>query len=144
ARSAPAGGAAALPGSARSPPPSDRPPGPLRVALALAAFALADPDPGALAVFGVEQHHVGDGDRPPLLDDAADLRRARRVLDRARPFVALDDVEALAVDAPALRLGPGDAARLAAVLAADHVHFVALADVHRLRHQRTSGASETI
>src|SRR4029453_3760315 len=66
------------------------------------------------------------------------------VLGRARFFVPLDHVDALDVDEAALRVGADDPAGLAGVLAADHLHHVVGPDSHRLRHQSTPGASETI
>src|SRR4029077_9015456 len=127
----------------RSPPSADLVSGPLRVADALAAFVDADADAAGFVVFGVEQHHVGDVDRTLLLDDAAGLGVFQVAL-RARSFVALDHVQALDEDAALFRIGADDAAFLAGVLAADQQDRVVGADAHRLRHQRTSGASEMI
>src|SRR6185436_14731897 len=103
----------------------------------------AHADPGRFVVFGVEQHHVGEVDRPLLLDDAARLRVFEIGLG-ARSFVPLDHVQVLDVDPFLLRLGAYDATGLAGVLAADHHHLVVFAYPHPLRHQRTSGASEMI
>src|SRR5438874_9053258 len=85
-----------------------------------------------------DDHHVRDRQRRRLLHDPArdDLRAAHaaRVLDRTRALVALDHVDVLHDHAAVLRDRLDDAALLAAVLAADDVHDVALADLHRLRH----------
>src|SRR5437868_352046 len=85
-----------------------------------------------------DDHHVRDRQRRRLLHDPArdDLRAAHaaRVLDRTRALVALDHVDVLHDHAAVLRDRLDDAALLPAVLAADDVHDVALADLHRLGH----------
>ena len=58
-----------------------------------------DADARRLVVLGVEQHHVGDVDRALLLDHAADGLGALGAGDLLRALVALDDVQALDVDA---------------------------------------------
>jgi len=104
-------------------------PGDLPVPLALAVL---DPhaDARGLVVAGIEQHHLGDVNRPFLLDDAAGLRALLRVLDRPRALVPLDDVEALDVDALLARLRTQNAAGLPAILAAGDENRVVLADLH--------------
>src|SRR5918998_2965205 len=95
---------------------------------------------------GADEHHVRDRDRAGLLDHAAglDLRCAHpaRALHRPRLRVPLDDVQVLDEDAALLRPRLQDAALLATVLAAEHLDEIALLHLHR--HQRTSGARETI
>src|SRR6202022_4620383 len=123
ARSAAAG---SPPGSASSvlPVPSVEP---LSAAscdpMALAVDHL-DPDPGRLAVLGVQHHHVREMDRPLLLDHAAHLLRALRAGDLLRLLVTLDDVQALDIDLLLLRVDAQHLAAFAAVLAADHLHLV--------------------
>src|SRR4029079_10978408 len=99
-----------------------------RIALALAVL---DPhaDARGLVVAGIEQHHLGDVNRPFLLDDAAGLRALLRVLDRPRALVPLDDVEALDVDALLARLLTQNQAGLPAVRAALFGTAVALRDL---------------
>src|SRR5918999_4436218 len=97
----------------------------------------ARPHARRLAVLGVQQRHVGDVDRALALDHADRRVRAPRV----RALVALDDVQALHVDAVARAVDADDLARLALVLARDHDDLVVGAQLHG---QSTSGASETI
>src|SRR3954454_10049366 len=108
---------------------------------ALTALA-ADADAGGLAFLGVEQHHVGDVDRAFLLDHAADGLGALGAAHLLGPLVALDEVEALDVHAPFLRVDAQDLAGLAAILPRDDHDLVVAADLRS--HQSTSGASETI
>src|SRR5215218_120355 len=95
-----------------------------------------------------DDHHVRDRERRGQLDHASrldlGLAHPARVLHRARLAVLLDKIEVLDHDAPLARIGLDDAALLAAVLAREHLNEVTLADLHAVRHQRTSGASETI
>src|SRR5215218_6975483 len=110
--------------------------GALGHAHARALLRPARPDARRLAVLRIQQRHVGDVHRTLALDDADRRVRARGV----RLLMALDDVDALHVDAV---LGPVDAddlAGLALVLARDHDDLVVGAQLH----QSTSGASETI
>jgi hypothetical protein len=69
-------------------------------------------------------------DRAFLLDDPADVAALLGVLDRRGALVALDQVEALDVDAALLGLGAGDLPGLALVLAGLDHHGVVLADAH--------------
>src|SRR3954471_13484102 len=113
----------------------------------LRAGTLGDPHAGALIgpgrahacgllVLRVQDRDVGDVD-PALALDHADLGvRASRV----GALVALDDVEALDVDAAALAVDPQHLAGLALVLAGDDDHLVVAADLHH----STSGASDTM
>src|SRR3954470_4615894 len=100
-----------------------------------------DADARRLLVLGIEQHHVGDVDAALLLHDPADRLRALRARDLLGPHVALDDVQALDVDAVLLGVDAEHATGLAPVLARDHDDLVVTTDA---RHQSTSGASETI
>src|SRR5215218_675806 len=102
----------------------------------VAVLVTADPDARRLVVLRVHDRHVGDVDRPLLLD------HAHRGVGPARhgARVALDHVDTLDVDAVALGLGADDLARAALVLAGDDDHGVVGADLHH----STSGASETI
>src|SRR5690606_14004313 len=92
---------------------------------------------GGLARRRVEEHHVGgvdrglEGDDPPL------------GVDRGGLAVALAEVDPLDHHAVRLAVHADDAPLLAALVAAQDADDVALADV-ALRHQITSGASETI
>src|SRR6202012_4068004 len=97
-------------------------------------------DASRLAVLGVDQHHVGDVNRPLALDHAARLLAGRGL---GGALVALDDVEALDVDPLLLGLHPQHPAALAAVLAADHDDLVVSPDPCRHGYS-TSGARETI
>src|SRR3954454_1818035 len=99
-------------------------------------LAAADADARRLVVLGVDDRHVGDVDRPLLLDHA-DLRVGPRGV---RALMALDHVQAADVDPVLLGIGADDLAGLALVLAGDDDHLVISADVHH----STSGASETI
>src|ERR1700744_6283583 len=107
-------------------------------AQALAIFDL-DADPRGLAVLRIDQHHIRHVDRALALDHAATALAGSRL---GGALMALDHVQAL--DGEPLLLGHDGQHRagLAAVLAADDHHLVALADTRR--HQRTSGARETI
>src|SRR3954447_3937145 len=78
-----------------------------------------------LVVLGVDERHVGDVDRALALDDP-DLRVG---VQRARPLVALDHVEALDEDALGLAVDAQDAAGLAAVLAPDDDDLVVALDL---------------
>src|SRR5215207_1983341 len=95
---------------------------------ALAPLAL-DPDAARLARRGVDQHHVRDVDRALHLNDPAELLGALSVAQRARLDVALDDVDALDVDALALPVDALDAAGPAAVLTGDDADGVVAADL---------------
>src|SRR5437867_5708195 len=97
-------------------------------------------EPRRLLGPGVDQRHVGDVDRPLALDHPG----LRVGVQRGRALVALDDVQALDVDAPLGRLDAQHAAGLALVLAADHDDLVVTPDLQLDRHQSTSGASEMI
>src|SRR5215204_1018133 len=109
---------------------------------------LADADTRRAVADRTYDHHSSDRQRRRLLDHAAGRHPGRahaaRVLDRPRLRVPLDDVEVLDHDLAVLRTRVDDAALLAAVLAAQNVDDVALADAHGVSHQSTSGASETI
>src|ERR1700712_5337738 len=83
------------------------------------AVALLDAHARRLAVLGVNERHVGDVDRPLLLDHAAGL-----VGPGGGALVALDDVQALDEDAAAVGLHAQDLAGLAAVLARDEHDLV--------------------
>src|SRR5215210_3760231 len=103
---------------------------------ARALLGAARPYARRLVDLRIQQRHVGDVDRTLALDHADRRVRARGI----RLLMALDDVDALHVDAA---LGPVDAddlAGLALVLARDHDDLVVGAQLH----QSTSGASETI
>src|SRR5215218_2068661 len=91
-----------------------------------------------LLVLRIAQGDVREVDRALPLDDAARLHRAG-----ARARVALDDVQALDVDALLARVDAQHLALLAAVLAADDDDLVALDDA-RGHGYSTSGASDTI
>src|ERR1700683_662806 len=71
-----------------------------------------------LAVLRVGKHHVGDVDRPLLVDHAAALSAAGP--DLLGLLVALDHVQALHVNAVLLRVDAQHLAALPAILAADH------------------------
>src|SRR3954462_14565175 len=103
---------------------------------AAAVVAALDAHPRGLLLLGVEDRHVRDVQRTLLLDHADGHVRA----PRQRPLVALDHVEALDVDALALRVDADDLAGLALVLAGDDHDLVVRPDLHH----STSGASETI
>src|SRR5215207_1477690 len=97
----------------------------------------ARPHARRLVIPGVQERHVGDVHRRFALDHA-DLRvRAARI----RALVALDDVDALHVDAVLGAVDADDLAGLALVLARDHDDLVVGTQLHG---QSTSGASETI
>src|SRR5918992_2485161 len=110
--------------------------GPARDPLAATFRVARHADPRRLVVLGVDDRHVGDVDRPLLLD------HAHRHVGTAgqRALVALDHVQALDVHAVPLGIGANDLAGLALVLAGDDDDLVVGADAH----QSTSGASETI
>src|SRR5215211_6867683 len=86
----------------------------------------ARPHARRLAVLRVEQRHVGDVDGTLALDHADRRVRAPRV----RALVALDDVDALDVDAVARPVDADDLAGLAPVLARDHDDLVVGAELH--------------
>src|SRR5215210_8132222 len=110
--------------------------GALRDAHAIAVVVAAHADARRLVVLRVHDGHVGDVDRPLLLDHAhGGVGPARH-----RALVALDHVDTLDVDPVLLGLGADDPARAALVLARDDHHGVVAADLHH----STSGASETI
>src|SRR5215471_1053228 len=107
------------------------------------------PDAGRLAAHRADDHHVRDGERRGQLDDPARghaaAAHAHRVLDGARALMPLDDVDVLDDDATLLRERFDHAPLLARILAAEHVHDVALSHFHCLSHgQSTSGARLTI
>src|ERR671937_2269223 len=110
--------------------------GALRHAHRPPVLAAADADARRLVVLGIDDRHVGDVDRPLLLDHA-DLRVRPRGVGA---LVALDHVQARHVDPLVLGLGADDPSGLALVLAGDDDDLVVGADAH----QSTSGASETI
>src|SRR3954452_14242620 len=115
----------------------------LGVALPLAGVGDADPDASGLVVLGIEQGHVGDVDRPLLLDHATGL--AGTALRLLGTLVALDDVQVLDEHPLGLRVRPDHAPGLALVLAGLDQHGVVGLDSHPLRHgYRTSGARDTI
>src|SRR5436305_10155280 len=95
--------------------------------VALAVLDL-DPDAGRLALLGVDEHHVGDVNRPFFLDHAAHLLGALRACDLLRALVALDDSGPLDVQPVLRRLDPKHAAALAPVLTTDHDHLVTRLD----------------
>src|SRR5262245_6749918 len=105
-------------------------------------------DPGRPVADRADEHHVRDLHRGSLLDDPArlNLRSAHpaRVAHRTRARVPLDHVQVLDNHAALVRARLEDAALLAAVLAGEDLDEIALLDFHRLGHQRTSGARETI
>src|SRR5687767_11249564 len=105
-------------------------------ALAVAIGVTRDRDPRGLLVLGVDDRHVGDVDRPLLLDHT-DLHVGAT---GQRALMALDHVQALDVHAVLARIGADDLAGLALVLAGDDDDVVLGADAH----QSTSGARLTI
>src|SRR5579875_2545411 len=114
--------------------------GPLGKADLAAVLERLEPDPGRLAVPGVDMGDVGDVQHRLLLDDAAGLA------DR-RPGMALDHVDALDQDAAVLGQDAQHLAALSLVLAGDDHDLVALLDLeldHLALPHRTSGASDTI
>src|ERR671923_1762760 len=96
---------------------------PSRHAHALPVLA-GDPHARGLLVLGIEEHDVGDVDRAFLLDHAAYLLGPLGAPNLLRALMALHDVETLDEDALLARLDAEHAARLAAVLAADHDDLV--------------------
>src|SRR3954449_10455005 len=103
-------------------------PGPARDARARAALA-ADAHAGALLVLGIDEHDVGDVDRAFLLDHTADRLGALGSRHLLGAHVALDDVQALDVDAALDGIDAQDLAGLALVLPGDHHDLVVLADL---------------
>src|SRR5512144_3258933 len=103
-----------------------------------AALAALDAHPRGQLVRRVEDRHVGDVQRPLLLDHAD--RHVRAAGQRA--LVAFDHVEALDVHALALGVDPDHLAGLALVLAGDDDDLVVGADL--AAHHSTSGARLTI
>src|SRR5947199_408181 len=99
-------------------------------AAALAVVAQRDPDAGGLVLAGVDQHHVGDVDRPFLLDHAPHGLGPLGVTHLLGALVALDDVQALHIDPLTARVHAQDLAALAAVLPADDRDGVAATDLH--------------
>src|SRR6185503_14005226 len=119
-------------------------PGALRDAHPAAALAL-DPDARGVARLRVEQHHVRDVDRALALDHAAlGGLGPLRVAQHHRALGALLDVEALDEDLLLAKVDAQHLAGLALVLAGDDLDEVVAADLRAVRHQRTSGARETI
>src|SRR5262245_10425051 len=96
-----------------------------------AVVQLAHPDSGRLAVRRVQQHHVRDMNRRFALDDAP----LAHLL--ARPLVLLHQVEPLDDDTALVRQDAQHASALAALLARDHHHRVALPHMC-CRHDRPS------
>src|SRR5580765_3821879 len=86
---------------------------------------------------GAQQRDVRGVERHVAVDDAALHRGPGRLL------VLLGDVDAVDDHAVLGRQDAGDVAFLAAVLAGEHTDAVTLLD-SQSRHQRTSGASETM
>src|SRR4051794_3009987 len=84
------------------------------------------------------EHDVRDLDRRRLLEDSAwrHLRasHAGLVADRLRLAMALDEVEVLDDDAALARACLDHTALLAAILAGDDLHGVALLDLHGCCH----------
>src|SRR5688500_309576 len=104
-----------------------------------------DPHARRVARLRVQQHHVRDVDRALALDHAAlSGLGALRVAQHHRALVALLDVQPLDVDLVLLHVDAQDLAGLALVLAGDDLDQIVAADLRPVRHQRTSGASETI
>src|SRR4029450_612281 len=105
-------------------------------------------DPRRPVADRADEHHVRDPNRRGLLDDSArlDLRGAHpaRGPHGARAGRPLDHVQVLGDHAALLRARLENPALLAAVLAGEDLDEIALLDSHRLTHQRTSGARETI
>src|SRR5215204_5074145 len=93
---------------------------------ALPVLGAARPDARRLVLLGVHERHVGHVDGTLALDHADLCVGARGV--RAR--VALDDVDALDVDAVAGPVDAEDLAGLALVLARDDDDVVVLAQLH--------------
>src|SRR3712207_1086181 len=89
------------------------------------------------AVLRAQEGDVGHVERHVLVDDPALHRHPGRAL------VLLGEVHALDDDLVLVGQGTHDGALLALVLAGEHAHAVALADLHATHH-RTSGASDTI
>src|ERR1700752_2580154 len=87
-----------------------------------------DAHTGGLAVLGVDQHHVGDVERPLALDHPAGLLAGCRL---GGALVALDDVEPLDIDPVLLGVDAEHLAPLAAVLAADDDDLVVSPDARR-------------
>src|SRR2546429_2735681 len=114
-----------------------------RLAPAAAGTDLAtvgeDLDSGApgLVAPPADDQHVGEGQRPLPLDDAALPQLLRR------PLVLLDHVDVLHEHAPLLRTHAQHLTALAPLLAGDDADGVAATDVDAL-HQMTSGAREMI
>src|SRR5262249_38748910 len=90
----------------------------------------------ATAGLGVVEQHVGEVDGRLLLEDTALLCLA------ARPRMALDEIHLLHDDASLRLVHRQHAPGLPLVVAGDHHHGVALANLHA--HQIPSGASEMI
>ena len=97
-----------------------------------------DADARRLLAGRAHEHDVRDLDRRRLLEDAArrHLRatHAGGVADRRRLAVPLDEIQVLDDDAALARACLDDTALLAAVLAGEHLHGVALLDLHRCCH----------
>src|SRR4029077_10206877 len=94
------------------------------------AIAALDPHARRLTAFGIEQHHVGDVYRALALDHAADRLLAIGVAHLLGTHVAFDHVQTLDVHAFPTWVRAHDAAALAAILAGDHEHLVARANLH--------------
>src|ERR1019366_1453490 len=105
----------------------------------LLAVLVAIPGLGRALVLAAPQRDVRGVHRHELVDDAGLVHAA--VGTRLRgPRVALSDVEAVEDDRVLRRQHGQDVGRLAAVLAREHDHVVALLQLHH----STSGASEMI
>src|SRR2546425_6926109 len=108
-----------------------------RLAAAAAGADLAavgeDLDPGApgLVTAGADDEHVGEGQRPLPLDDAALPQLLRR------PLVLLDHVDVLHEHAPLLRTHAQHLTALAPLLAGDDADGVAATDVDALHQMRS-------
>src|SRR5688572_9366055 len=89
-------------------------------ALAVAIGVTRDRDPRGFLVLGVDDRHVGDVDRPLLLDHA-DLHVGAA---GQWALMALDHVQALDVHAVLARIGADDLAGLALVLAGQNDHLI--------------------
>src|SRR3954447_12749851 len=131
--------------------------------LLAAALALADADLDVARLVVLEpipdarrhlarradEHHVPDRHRRREVDDPArgHLRaaHARGVAHRARLHMPLRRVQVLDHDLPLARARVEDVALLPAVFAREHLHEIALPDLHCCCHcYRTSGAKLTI
>src|SRR5262249_40934009 len=103
-------------------------------ALQLAFLVMAPPPPRPPPPPSGRQHHVGGRDGRGELDDPALALRRRGAL------VLLHDVHPLYHHPELLRMDVEDLAFLAAVLAADHAHHVALGDMQLVPLRRRLAA----